>query len=774
MKKIILLIVTLGLLPLTVGSAARANGFQDNFKPLDDLLPPPTVERLASGAPGPGYWQQAVDYKIRATLDEDKRQITGTAAITYHNNSPHTLTYLWVQLDQNRNRPDSLYHLGKPGQTQDRYSYETMREILARPTFPGGHRIQAVTDADGTAIAHTVVDTMMRLDLSAPLGPGESKSFTIEWSFDIPDHKALGGRMGYEYFSDDGNAIFEIAEWYPRLAAYTDQQGWQNKPYIGRGEFSLEFGNFEVAITAPADLVVAATGVLQNSDEVLTATQRARLDEARAAARPVMIVTPEEAAAAEKNRTARKKTWVFKAENVRDFAFAASRKFIWDAMGVKQKNGPTVMAMSFYPKEAMPLWDKYSTHAIAHALEVYSRHTFPFPYPVMQSVNGPVFGMEYPMITFNGPRPEKDKDGQVTYSRRTKYALISVIIHEVGHNYFPMIVNSDERQWMWMDEGLNSFLQYIAEQEWEAKYPSRRGDPRTIVEYMGKGGQVPIMTMADSIEEIGHNAYSKPAAALTILRETILGRDLFDRAFREYAQRWKFKRATPADFFRTMEDVSGVNLTWFWRGWFYSTDHVDVSLERVARVRINTQNPDVEKAWEKTQEDKKPISLTQQRNQGIKYRVDRFPELKDFYTGRSEYTVTNQDRNDYQAALKDLKPEELALLKRTDILYLFDFKNIGGLITPIILEIEYIDGSRETTRLPVEIWRLNDKRVIKLLPLKKEVRSVTVDPHWETADTNTDNNHWPRRIDDIRLQLVPPKKDRNEMHDSKVPLRNEN
>lgn len=768
LKKILLL--ALALLPIAVGGVAftaPAGGFEDKFRPLDELLPTPTAERLASGAPGPGYWQQTVDYKIKVTLDEDKRQILGAATVTYHNNSPHTLTYLWVQLDQNRNRPDSAYHRSLPARSQDKYTFDAMREVLSRPTFPGGFQIKALTDAGGAPLPYTVVDTMMRVDLPAPLPPGAQWSFAIEWQYEIPDHKAIGGRGGYEYFENDGNSIFQIAEWYPRLAAYTDTEGWQNKPYIGRGEFALEFGTFEVAITVPADLVVAATGVLQNPTEVLTTEQRARLDAARAAKQPVMIVTPEEAAAAEQSRSARKSTWVFKAEKVRDFAFAASRKFIWDAMGVDQKDGPTVIAMSFYPKEGMPLWDKYSTHAIAHALEVYSRHTFSFPYPVIQSINGPVHGMEYPMVTFNGPRPEKDK----TYSRKTKYALISVIIHEVGHNYFPMIVNSDERKWIWMDEGLNSFLEYLAEQEWEEKYPSRRGDPRSIVNYMKSAGQVPIMTIADSVYEIGGNGYGKPATALTILRETILGREVFDRAFREYARRWMFKRATPADFFRTMEDVSGVDLDWFWRGWFYTTDRVDISIEQVRRARINTQNPEIERAWDKAQQDKAPASITEQRNRGIKRRVDRFPELKDFYTGRSEHQVTNQDRNEYQSLLQGLDARDQALLKRSDVFYIVDLHNIGGLVSPVILGVEYADGSREDVRLPAELWRFNPRRVSKLLPVKKEIKSITLDPYWETADTDVSNNYWPRRIEDIRLQLYEPKEERNEMRDSRAPLK---
>lgn len=745
--------------------------FTDKFRQLDEILPTPNDVRTASGAPGKAYWQQRIDYKIKATLDEDKRTIAGAETITYHNNSPDALAYLWVQLDQNRNTPESDAALSTPAKSSVKYTFDDIRAELTRPVFPGGHVIKAVKDGAGQPLAYAIHDTMMRIDLAAPVAPGGQTTIAIEWQFNIPDRAALKGRAGYEYFASDGNAIFLIGEWYPRLAAYTDSEGWQNKAYLGTGEFALDFGNFEVSITVPADHVVAATGVLQNPEEALTPGQRQRLAAARNAAAPVFIVTPEEAQAAEKARAARKKTWVFKAENVRDFAFASSRKFIWDAMGRAQQNGPLVMAMSFYPSEGMPLWDKYATEAIAHTLEIYSKYTFPYPYPVAQAVNGTGSGMEYPMISFNGPRPEKDGNGVVTYSRQTKYDLISVIIHEVGHYYFPMVVNPDERKWMWLDEGLNSFLGYLAEQAWEEKYPSKRGKPRDIAPHMTNPHQVPVMTDPESITNLNYTAYRKPATALYILREVVLGRAAFDYAFREFARRWMFKRPTPADFFRTMEDASAVDLDWFWRGWFYTTDHVDISLDNVRKARINSENPEIERAWEKAQEAKEPDSLSEIRDRGMKRRIDGKPGLKDFYNQNDEHQVTNQDRNDYQALLASLEPYERAILKQGGLFYLLDFTNRGGLVMPILLEIEYVDGSREEKTLPAEIWRRNPKHMTKLLPVKKEIRAIAVDPRWDTADSNRSNNYFPRRIDEIRLDVYRPKEERNQMRDAQVPLR---
>jgi hypothetical protein len=557
------------------------------------------------------------------------------------------------------------------------------------------------------------------------------------------------------------------------MAAYYDTYGWQNKQYLGDGEFTLEFGDYDIQLTVPADHIVASTGELQNPDAVLSAAQRQRLKQARTSAKPVIIVSQAEAEAAEKQRSTATKTWHFKASNVRDFAFATSRKFIWDAQGYK-KGGTDVLAMSFYPKEANPLWEQYSTAAVIHTIEQYNKYALDYPYPVAISVNGAVGGMEYPMISFNGGRPTKDKKtGELTYSKRTKYGLIGVIIHEVGHNYFPMIVNSDERQWTWMDEGINSFVQYLAEQAWEPEYPLVRGEPRAIVDYMRSKNQVPIMTNSESVVQRGYNAYAKPATALNILRETILGRELFDFAFREYAQRWKFKRPTPADLFRTMEDASGTDLDWFWRGWFYTTDAVDISIDGITEYGVSTKNPEVEKAWKKAQKDAEPVSVTQQRNKGsMAYKVDGHPELKDFYNAHDDFTVTNQDRNKYNEAVDGLEDWEKALLAQGKHLYLVDFSNLGGLVMPLILEVELKSGKKYIERIPAEVWRYSPKKITKLIVTDEPMVGLTQDPYWETADIDTSNNSWPRKVTQSRVELYKTERGQGDlMKDFKTPLK---
>ncbi|MEM9706861.1 MAG: M1 family aminopeptidase, partial [Pseudomonadota bacterium] len=570
-----------------------------------------------------------------------------------------------------------------------------------------------------------------------------------------------------------------------RLVVYSDYEGWHNKEFLGRGEFTLEFGDYEVEITVPSDHIVSSTGVLTNQDDVLSATHKKRLEKARSADRPVFIVTAEEALAKESKREKGTKTWKFSAENVRDFAWASSRKFIWDAQGYEQGGDiqPFVWAMSFYPKEGEPLWSKYSTQAVIHTMEVYSRFSFDYPYPMAQSVNGPVGGMEYPMITFNGPRTELQDDGTRTYSRSEKRFLIGVVIHEIGHNYFPMIVNSDERQWTWMDEGTNSFLQFIAEQEWDPEYPSRRGEARNIVDYMKSRNQVPIMTNSESILQFGANAYGKPATALNIMRETILGRELFDFAFKEYSRRWKFKRPTPEDFFRTMEEASGVDLDWFWRGWFYSTDHVDISLDNIVKLRLNTKNPDVDYPRQRELAELAPTSVTDIRNkQNVAFRVERMPDLKDFYDENDRYTVSNKDRNDYNSFLEGLEEWERKALKRAveedRNYYVLTFSNHGGLVMPLILDVAYTDGANEEMRIPAEIWRRNARRVSKLIITDKEIKEVTLDPYLETADTNLDNNHFPRKIMPSRVEAYKAKRrsdlpTRDLMKDMKIELKSD-
>ncbi|MEI8089724.1 MAG: M1 family metallopeptidase [Opitutaceae bacterium] len=734
----------------------------DKFRQLEELLPTPNAQRTASGAPGHAYWQQRADYVIDATLDDAKQSLAGAATITYHNASPDALAYLWLQLDPNifAHDSDNRVTSGSPRATPgvnplDKFPYASLEALLLQESYDSDLKISMVTDAAGAALTHTVVKTMMRIDLPTPLAPGAKTTFKVSWSYLINNAKLLSLRCGYEYFEKDKNYLYEIAQWFPRMAAYNDTMGWQHKQYLGRGEFTLEFGDYLVRLTVPSDHIVSATGVLQNPEQVLTATQRERLKTAATAPKPVFIVTPAEAKAAETGKPNGTKTWIFKAENVRDFAFASSRKFIWDAMGAPHHTSPDpkqpVMAMSFYPNEAEPLWSKYSTHAIIHTLDIYSKHTFAYPYAVAQSINGPIGGMEYPMICFNGPRPTEDG----TYSRATKYALISVIIHEVGHNYFPMIVNSDERQWTWMDEGLNSFVQTLAEQQWEKDYPSRRAEARDLVGYMTGEGQVPIMTNSESIAQLGPNAYGKPAVALTILRETILGRELFDHAFKTYAQRWAFKRPYPADFFRTMEDASGIDLDWFWRGWFYTNDHVDISLDAVRAYTLDTRDPAIEKSRTKQEKADRPRTPAQTRNATLPKRIDAYPELRDFYNDYDEATILPSDKKKYEELLKTLAKDKVRpeILKTKRNFYLIEFSNVGGLVMPIILKIDYSDGSTEELRIPAEIWRVDNAKAAKLIMTEKEIKALQIDPHEEIGDADVENNFWPRRAIKSRFQL---------------------
>lgn len=733
---------------------------EDKFRQLDEVLPTPNGFRNASGAPGEKYWQQQADYEINVELDDKLQKIIGSEKITYTNNSPDTLSYLWLQLDTNILSFNSDAHLTGTDSPLGKVGYKSMQQLMAKESFDGSMKVTAVLDDEGNKLPYQIIKTMMRIDLPRPLKTGESTQFSVDWSYLINDSESRPARTGYEYFKDDKNFLYEIAHWYPRMAAYTDNTGWQHKQFLGRGEFTLEFGDFLTRITVPDDHVVASSGVLQNPEEVLTETQRKRLDEAKTAKKPMFIITPEEAKANEKSKPKGKKTWVFKADNVRDFAFASSRKFIWDAQGHQlEGKAEPIMAMSYYPNEGEPLWSRYSTHAIIHTLNVFSKYTFPYPYPVAISVNGPVGGMEYPMICFNGPRPEKDG----TYSKRTKYGLISVIIHEVGHNYFPMIVNSDERQWTWMDEGITTFLQFLTEQEWEDEYPSRRGEPRDMVNYMKSGYQVPIMTNSESILQFGNNAYGKPATALNVLRETVLGRELFDYAFKEYSRRWMFKRPTPADFFRTMEDASGVDLDWFWRGWFYTTDHTDMAIENVRQYQLETGDPYVDKVRRKKRRDEEPESLSEMRNKKLPKRTEKFPELKDFYNEYDELDVTDADRKKFESHLKELDADEKKLLETQNYFYLVDLKNHGGLVMPVILKLTFDDDSSRMLRIPAEIWRYNNQSVSKLILTEKPLKSLTLDPHRETADTQLSNNEFPRTIGKSFFQLEKSKKSKNEM-----------
>ena len=662
-----------------ISVAQNPNLNYNKFKQLKEEMATPNVYRTAGGAPGHAYYQNEADYVMNLTLNDQQQKITGTETIIYHNNSQDKLEYLWLQLDQNKRAQSSDSYKIQTGSIK---SLNTRSIKNMEPEFEGGFNITSVTKKDGSKQAYTIHKTMMRINLDKPLLPGTNFTFNVDWWYNINNRMEIGGRSGYEYFEEDDNYLYTIAQFFPRMCVYNDTEGWQNKQFLGSGEFTLPFGDYDVKIAVPTDHVVAATGNLVNANEILSEEQIKRLELAKKNEKePVFIVNEKEAIKNEKQRKKGMKTWHFKAENVRDFGWASSRKFIWDAMVVKQKS-KDVLAMSFYPKEGNPLWEQYSTKTVAHTLKCYSKYTFDYPYPVAISVHSKWIGMEYPMICFNGGRP--DEDG--TYSKRTKYGMISVIIHEVGHNYFPMIINSDERQWTWMDEGLNTFLQYLTEQEFEKGYPSRRGPAYRIVDYM-KGNKKrisPIMTNSESIHQFGNNAYGKPATAMNILRESIMGRELFDYAFKTYANRWMFKHPNPEDLFRTMEDASSVDLDWFWRGWFYSTDHVDISLDNVRYYKINNQNPNENNAEKKKKfEEIKAKDISNQRNKDIVTYREIDSKLSDFYTSYDEFSTTEKQLKKFENFQSKLDEDEKKILKEDKHYYEIKFKNVGGLVMPI-------------------------------------------------------------------------------------------
>jgi len=723
---------------------------QNKFAQLGTDLPTPNIYRTASGAPGHAYYQQKANYVIDVRIDDKTQRIDGKETITYTNHSPDALSYLWIQLDQNMRAQDSDTRKISQMNLEEGASYNDIKRL--HNDFDGGFKLLKVTDVSGKDIPYTVVKTMMRVDIPTPLKSGESYSMKIEYWYNINDRMQIGGRSGYEYFEAEDNYLYTIAQFFPRMCVYNEVEGWQNKQFLGRGEFTLPFGDYKVKITVPDDHVVGSTGTLQNEKDILTATQVERLKQARTASKPVMIVNPKEAEKAEKGKPKGEKTWTFHAENVRDFAFASSRKFIWDAMGVDIE-GKNILCMSFYPKEGNPLWEQYSTEVVAHTIRTYSKFTIPYQYPVAISVHTNRIGMEYPMICFNGGRPEEDG----TYSEGTKYGMLGVIIHEVGHNFFPMIINSDERQWTWMDEGLNTFVQYLTEVEWDPNYPSRRGNPTKIVDYMkGDPGNIsPIMTNSESIFQFGNNAYGKPAAALNILRETILGRELFDFAFKTYAERWAYKHPTPADFFRTMEDASGVDLDWFWRGWFYTTDPVDISIDEVVQYHIDSKDPDKELAFDRAQNEAQPAFLGEQINNKTitSPEINQKPELQDFYNKWDRYEPTSYDRDQYKKMVDGLTDEEREVLGYDWKYYQMKFTNKGGLPMPIILEFIFEDGSKERHYIPAEIWKMDDMQVSKVFYSKKELKEVILDPNTQTADVDRSDNYWPAKTPQSRFEL---------------------
>jgi hypothetical protein len=737
MKKLSLLLIFPAMLVAQEKAATpKQQGKYDTnkFSQMYDLLATPNMFRTASGAPGPAYYQQQADYKIDVELDDKNSKLTGAETITYSNNSPDTLEYLWVQLDQNQARANGQTSLAEGEKINQVLALDGFSSKYLKKDLERGFNIEQVKDAKGTPMSYTINETMMRINLASPLKPGEKISFSVKWWYNINNYRKEGGRSGYEFFEKDGSKLYVIAQFYPRMAVYNDVEGWQNMQFWGSGEFALPFGNFDVNITVPADHVIDATGELTNRNEVFTAEQVKRYEQAQKSFdKPVVIVTQAEAEAAEKGFSEKKKTWKFSAKNVRDFGIASSRKFIYDAMAVKIGNR-TVMAESVYPKEANPLWGETSTLTVAHTLKSYSSHTFDYPYPKAVSVSAEDQGMEYPMICWNFGRP--DENGVTT--KEVKNGMIGVIIHEVGHTFFPMIVNSDERQWTWMDEGLNSFLEYLAEQELDPTFPSRRGPAKNIVPYMSGDQKFlePIMSNSETIHQFGNNAYGKPATGLNILREVVMGKELFDYAFKTYANRWKFKHPTPEDFFRTMEDASAVDLDWFFRGWFYSTDFVDIGIKEVKQYYVSeTPTADIK---------------------DVKVRKGRFG----FEKGPFVYLVSG-DNPEVNASskkalkLEDVKPladyvdqtftaEEKASIKSPKYFYEVEFNKPGGMIMPILVEITYEDGTKDNYQYPAQIWRKSNDTAKKVYATTKAVKSIQVDPKLLTADIDVTNNSWPK------------------------------
>jgi hypothetical protein len=769
MKQLTALVIFLSFIICSTAQDIKNNpgsNHGNRFEQLGTILPTPNEYRTASGAPGPKYWQQRCDYDITAEIDEPNRRLVGKETITYFNNSPDVLTYLWIQLDENSHSTTN----NSGYQNSSMMSKNITEDDIQRATGKVdkdreyGDNITRVADAAGKLLSYTVNKTMMRIDLPQPLKPGQQYIFKIDWNYNIIERTKYGGRGGFEYFPEDGNDLYTMTQWYPRLCVYSDFQGWQNHQFTGTGEFALTFGNFKVAMTVPSDHVVMGTGQCQNYQQVLSPAQMARWQKAQTATDVTEIVTLDEAKAREKQKATDKKTWIFKADMVRDFAWGSSRKFIWDAMPAMVE-GKKVMCMSAYGKEAYNLYRKFSTKTVAHTIKSYSKFTIPFPYPVAQSIEA-ANGMEYPMICFNFGRCEKDG----TYSEGTKNGMLGVVIHEVGHNFFPMIINSDERQWTWMDEGLNSFCEYLTEELFDNKYPVSKGPAYKIVDYMKmpKDQLEPIMTNSENIIQFGPNAYSKPSTGLNILRETIMGRDLFDYAFKEYARRWAFKHPTPADLFRTMEDASGEDLDWFWRGWFYGTEPCDISLDTVKWAVLSTESqgagtnngPNVRK-----QPVPKPqlnafddISKVRNReDKKIVFATDADEQLRDFYwrydRGLAKVDSTPVEITSPPTVIDTFTQAERFYKAGNKRMYELTFSNKGGLVMPIIIEWTYKDGTKEIDRIPVQIWRKNENKVTKTFIKDKEVTSILLDPMRETADINTSNNSWPAFAEPSKFQL---------------------
>ncbi|ARN78118.1 aminopeptidase [Nonlabens spongiae] len=716
----------------------------NKFRQLYQEFSTPNQYRSASGAPGPKYYQQRADYKMDIRLDDENAHIYGSEEITYTNNSPDVLEYLWVQLDQNMRAKDSPSPLINSGRSSAIMQPAQFAGNYMKEPFDGGFNIKKVVDDDGKPLKYMINQTMMRVEMPKALEPGKKFTFGIDWDYKINNHVDGRGRSGYEQF-DDGHRAYVIAQFYPRMCVYNDVEGWQNSQFWGRDEFALPFGTFEVDITVPEDHWLDGTGKLLNRKDVYSKTEMKRYEQAmKSYEEPVVIRTQEEAEKlAMMSGSKKMKTWKLKADYVRDFGWTSSRRYVADAMAVKI-GGKDVAAVSIYPPEGNPLWEQWSTKAVKQTLESYSRMTFDYPYHKAISVHAKNQGMEYPMICWNYGRP----DAEGNYNDRTKFGMISVIIHEVGHNYFPMIVNSDERQWTWMDEGLNTFVQYVAEQDMGENYPdaiegydaypSRRGPAAKIVPYMA-GDQryiAPIMSKGLNTYQFGSNAYAKPGTALNILRETVMGRELFDYAFKTYSQRWMFKHPTPEDFFRTMEDASAMDLDWFWRGWFYTTRYNDMGIKDVKRLYVSSEKN------EQMREYMKANNISDSDLPPLVYMVEE---------GSADYKEDMKDKDPAQTVeplktymLDNFTAEERSKMKAPKYFYEITVEKPGGLVMPIIIEYTYADGTTEMVTHPAEIWRLNDKEVQINKASQKEITKIMIDPKLETADIDMENNAWPQ------------------------------
>lgn len=730
--------------PLHNAGSNHANKFEQ----LNYLLPTPNEYRTASGASGNKYWQQRADYEINCEIDEQNNLLIGSEVVTYFNNSPDALTYLWLQIDENFHHASSDNNHANTSKMNQKMNDNQLANLEPWRKLNGyGLNIKKLVDANDKNLSYKINQTMLRIDLPKTLLGGEKFIFKVDWDYKLNNKDDVAGRGGYEFFKDDGNNLYSITQWFPRMAVYSDFQGWQNKQFVGGAEFALVFGNYKVKITTPADHIVAATGECKNYNEMLTPQQFSRWQKSQTSNELIEVVTLDEAKKSEKQKSNNKKTWLYEAENVRDFAFNSSRKFIWDAMQINIA-GKKTMAMSYYPKESYNLYRKYSTKVISHTIKSYGKFSIPYPYPVAISVEA-ANGMEYPMLSMNYGRCEKDG----SYSEANKYGMIGVIIHEVGHNFYPMIINSDERQWWWMDEGLNTFVQYLTEQEFDNNYPSQRGPAKFITSYMRlpKNELEPIMTSGELVLQVGQNAYSKAATGLNILRETIMGRELFDKAFKTYAERWAFKHPTPADFFRTMEDASGIDLDWYWRGWYFGTDPVDISLDSVKFFKLDT-NPIAN--LDGTRFDR-IFDIGKERNKkdkSISFYVETDTSLKDFYyhnRGADDLMKLNQAITSIDTSLDKINYDKW----KNKFFYELTFSNKGGMLMPIIVEWIYKDGTSEIDRIPVAIWRLNEYQVSKVFIKDKEVASINLDPFKETADINEENGNWPIRVIPSKFQL---------------------